>query len=95
MLEWVEIIIGFITMGVLLWVAFQFRKMSKEVRGMRKRALKVSEETTRRLQKEFQAVVDDDRYLQDVSKGGRSIPTPPKVDPEDKLRIAKGDDWGG
>jgi len=40
-------------------------------------------------------VIDDDRYLQDMSKGGRKTPSPPKVDPEDKLHIIKGDDWGG
>lgn len=36
MFEWIEIILGFVIMGVLIWAAWQFRKMGKDVRKMSK-----------------------------------------------------------
>lgn len=49
----------------------------------------------KRFNKKLKVVINDSRYLQDVSKGGKTPPPVPKVDPEDKMTIVKGDMWEG
>lgn len=61
------------------------------IRNTRKAALQVSKETTERLEKDFRkAVVDDERYLMDVSKGGKTAPAPPQHDPSNLYDVSKG-----